>query len=244
MIQRIALLVLLIVSFATPTFAKRYAYSDLITLDLEEMEKKVQSLVKKVNDLPEEAEEETDLVDDEESGSQSGTETSAKDKEAIEALRGALRFILTRPDRINENMVSKLMPLVRGKLVNYSAFEDTLASLTNEAISGLQQKQLKPIYRATYMFMLENIMTEIQKEAVDKPEFERIIKKIRDAKIEIADDVKSELKMRTTFAASDPSAIADEILKRISKEKKKLQAKAAQQNKDNNSEKTKPSEKD
>ncbi len=142
------------------------------------------------------------------------------DHEAIEILRDALRFALSRPNR-GGDYYDDIVPPLRRELGQYNAFEDTLVSLSDEAMDGIKNPKLQPVYRATYLFMLENIMSEMQPEIERKPLYKAALTKIKDAKIEIAPEVAKELKiLRSMYSMVSPSQRAADVLTKASQKKK------------------------
>lgn len=170
-------------------------YSELEIKDLDEMSGRVEALVRKAKQA---------AVEQQRSG-----DVEAGDTEAVEYLRKALVLILSRPNK--DNMLADLLPPVRRELGNYNAYPDTLSSVASEAMDGMQNSKLKAPSRATYFFVLENLLSELRPDA-QREDFKKIIVKIRDAKLEIPKEVKRELKLTSMYRAVSPSAIAQEIL--------------------------------
>ncbi|MCB0407173.1 MAG: hypothetical protein KDD34_03150 [Bdellovibrionales bacterium] len=193
------LLSALIITLLTlqPTFAaEKFKYNELQIKDYDEMTKKVNEYIAHAKDLAIKYQEDGD----DETG----------DQKAIEALSEALTYILSRPDK--DNMVSKLLPLIRKELLNYNSFETSLSLVATDAITALQIKKLPVNYRATYVFVLENIMSQVKPLISTNPEMRSIVQKIADAKIDVGDDVKKD-RLDKMFKTRSPSDIAVDLLK-------------------------------
>ncbi len=138
-----------------------------------------------------------------------------QDREAVEELRNALKLVLSRPN--TDNMVAKLIPEVRKELMNFNAYEDTLSSVTGEALDLFQRGKLPTVYLSTQLFVIENVMSEIQPDARRKAEYREILVKIRDANIKIPSIVTQDRQLRGMHQTSDPSKRAAHVLDLISK---------------------------
>ncbi len=139
------------------------------------------------------------------------------DQESVESLRQGLLLVLSRPNQ--DNMLAKLMPEIRKELNGLNAFEDSIDSLAQEALDGLNNTKLPVVVRSTYWFVLENILSEFKPEIRDKEDLKKTFVKIRDAKIEIPKDVKKDLKLRSMFKVESPSDRAKRILEALLGEK-------------------------
>ena len=185
--------------FSAPVFAKFYKYSELQVKDHDEMLKMIQTRVK----ASKKAAVDHQKDDDDEGG----------DREAIEELREAARLSFSRPNK--DNLLNDLVPPIRRELVQYNAYDDVLVGLVDEAIDGFANKKLPVAFRCTYLFMLENLMSEMKPDASTKVEFNRSLEKIRDAKIKIEPDIKKELRMTSMFVMASPSETAKNVLKKL-----------------------------
>ena len=171
-------------------------YSKLQILDLDEMREKIQVLR---NDAEV-------LIEDDE------------DTEATQKLREAFKTILSRPN--GDNMVSQLMPMIRSRLRDLNAFEDTLMGLADEAIYALTQGKEKPTRKSTNLIVLENILSEFKPETESNKEIKKVFEKIRDAKIEVPKEVKNDLRLRGMYKArTSPSKVAEKIIGKPPEEK-------------------------
>lgn len=184
---------------SSPAFAKFYKYSELQIKDHDEMLKMIQTRVKASKKAAIERQKE----DDDEGG----------DKEAVEELREAARLALSRPNK--DNLLNDLIPPIRHELTQYNAYDDVLVALADEATGGLGNQKLPTAFRCTYLFMLENLMSEMKPELATKAEFRRSLEKIRDAKIKIEADMSKELRMTSMFVMTSPSETAKKILAKL-----------------------------
>jgi hypothetical protein len=189
--------------FSFQTLAANYKYNELMIKDYDEMNSMVESFIQKSRDL---------AGDDEGHGN---------DAAAVEQLREAMKLIYSRPD--SDNMVAKLTSEVRRELLSYSAFEDTVASVANEAINNAKNTNNSPSVQSTSLFILENVLSQIRPEIANNNNqvLKHVMEKIRDAHIKVSEDVFKDRKLRGMFKTNNPSDLAAEMLKKMSKEKKK-----------------------
>ena len=206
---RISATLFLLFGLATTSAAtERFKYSELQIKDYDEMQALVRERINKSQMLLRASDPE-----------QEPTEDSVPDQAAVEELRSALQLILSRPNQ--DNMLAKLMPEVRKELSNVNAFEDSLSSLTSEAISGLSNDKLPTVIRSTLLFVLENVISEFKPEVRDKEEFRKLFEKIRDAKLKIPKDVAKDLKLRSMLKVESPSERSKHVLESLAATKKK-----------------------
>ena len=191
--------------------AENFKYSELQIRDYDEMLTEVKARVMSAKKVS--MEKQAEGADEE------------GDREAIEILRTTLKLILSRPNE--DNMVSKLLPIVRSELNNFSAFEDTLSSVSDGSIRTIANDKLPVVYRGTALFILENLMSEIRPELEHKEEFKTLITKIRDANIKIPEKVANERKLRSMYNTKSPSTTAGAILKDEEARAKKRAERAA-----------------
>lgn len=184
----------------------RLKYNELQIKDYDEMRKMVDGLIMKAQEISIASEEEGEV----ESG----------DQRAIDELTKAMSLIFSRPDK--DNMVSKLAPGVKKELMNYNAYTDVLNGIATDAIASLEMEKLPAVYRATSVFVLENLMSEIAPELLDNSELLAIIKKVKKAKIEIAKDVANHRKLTGMYNTVSPSETAEKLLNKVKKQKGKL----------------------
>jgi hypothetical protein len=138
--------------------------------------------------------------------------------EATQKLRLAFKTILSRPN--GDNMVSQLIPMVKGRLRDLNAYEDTLYGLADEAIYALTKGKEKPAQKATNLIVLENIISEFRPEVENNKEIKRVFEKIRDSKIKVPKKVINDLRLRGMYKPkSSPSLLAEKIIGKPPKEK-------------------------
>lgn len=195
--KQLAIIVAVLLSF--PAAAKFYKYRDLQVTEEDDLMKVVNSQIRKARAAGSQNQDEADQEGDH------------KDSEATEYLREAMRYALSRPNRSDKLLDVMFMP-VRRELLEFHAFEDTLVGLVDEALTGYKNDKIPVIYRATFIFVLENSLSEMRPELESKPEFKRATEKIRDAKIKIEGDVKKELLMTSMYQIPSPSDTAKRIL--------------------------------
>ena len=132
-------------------------------------------------------------------------------REKINALREALKFVLSRPDR--DNLSIKLIPIVKNPLMHLKIYDETLFSLTQEAISTYKNKEMPVIYRATALFMIENSLAEARPQMKTSTYMRQTIESIRDADLDVDSDVQKFRSRNGMFSSRNPSKIAKVLLK-------------------------------
>jgi hypothetical protein len=130
--------------------------------------------------------------------------------EALEKLRDGLRIILARPDQ--EGARTIVFSRLRSELQDLGAFEDVLNELAQEGIGALKDEQLPVRLQATYIVILENMMAEIRPDLGRNKRLRSIVEDVRDARIEISDEVKNRQRLRTMTNPISPSETAKRIL--------------------------------
>lgn len=130
---------------------------------------------------------------------------------AIDQLKDATRLVFARPDQdgSREHTFARL----RRELTDLNALEEVLNSLTKESLDALKDDSTNtPREKATYIFVLENMMAEIKPEVSTNTQFKKIIEDIRDAKIEISEKVRNQQLLRSMNKPISPSETATRIL--------------------------------
>lgn len=192
---------------STSTFATLYKYSELELKSYDELIKEVRDKITKAQETEENAMKEA--------GDDVQYDTSA----SIFILKDALRMIFSRPNK--DNMIDKLLPEVRALLVEYGAYYDSINDLAVESVSGLKQK-LPIVYKSTYIFVLENIMSEFRPNLKSNEEVKKIFFYIRDSKASVPDDVRLDRKLRSMFNSQNPCETAEKIIElELPKDKRK-----------------------
>lgn len=193
-------LLILIWTFSADA-ADRFKYSELQIKDYDEIQAMVRDRLKKAQKILRANDKDSDdEVDD----------AASPDQEAVEQLRSALHLILSRPNQ--DNMLAKIMPDVRKELMSVNAFEDSLSSLTTEAIDGVNNDKLPIVFRSTYLIVLENILSEFKPRLRDEEEIRKVFEKIRDAKVKLPKEVAQDLKLRSMVKTESPSDRAKRFL--------------------------------
>ena len=163
-------------------------YNELMIQDFEDMQRVVHRRMREAEDAM-----------------RDGNETAA-----VESLRNALKLVLSRPDA--DNAAGRLTRPLRTALQQLNAYEDSVNSLTAEGLTSLQNPRLPVEMRSTYVFMLENIMSEMRPHLGHRPEAREVFERIRDAKIKMPKDVIQNRQMVGMFRTPDLSATARQVL--------------------------------
>ena len=115
--------------------------------------------------------------------------------------------------RSNEDfMIEKIISPLKNELDEHGAWEKAIRDLVKEAIGALKNpKAFQPAIQVTYVIFLENVISEMRPKGGE--EFEgKIIKMIRDAKIQVTKAADTERRLRVMKGTTSPSDIAASVL--------------------------------
>ncbi len=183
--------------FTSVSHAELYKYSELEIKNYDELISEVRKKIEEASRADEEARVEAD------------SDTLHDTSKSIFILKDALRMIFSRPNK--DNTIDKLLPEVRNELKSYEAYYDSIHDLAVEAVNGLKQK-IPVVYKSTYIFILENLMSEFRPELKKNEEIKKLFIYIRDAEAVVPDDVRLDRKLRSMFNSRNPSDTAKKIL--------------------------------
>lgn len=200
--RNLILIVMLLVGFHAN--ALRLKYNELQIKDYDEMSEMVNTHIRKAKGLAIEKQQAGDI--------------EMGDQMAVDELAKAITLIFARPDK--DNMAAKLMPSVKKELMNYNAYDETLSTVASDALVDLGNDKLPVVIRATAIFVLENLMSEIRPQLGDNEEYRNIVSKIAVAKIKVAKDVRNHRKLTGMYETTSPSDTAKKLLKPYKKKKK------------------------
>jgi hypothetical protein len=130
--------------------------------------------------------------------------------DAVEELKAAMRVVLARPDQ--DGTRATAFARIRRELVDLHSLDKALMELTQEGISGLKDSKTPARRAGTYIVYLENLMAEVKPEISKNATFKRMIEEIRDANIQISDELRKQISMRTMAKPISPSETAAKIL--------------------------------
>lgn len=128
--------------------------------------------------------------------------------------RKAFVVILSRPsrDQVNKRLIQNL----RNKPYINEHYFTLLKVIARQSSSALKNKNRSPLERATHLYILENLISELSPYGREKEEVQEILQMIVDAQIDIPDEVHRERYVRALQPQTvSPSSIARQILKRI-----------------------------
>lgn len=177
-----------------------YRYNELQMKNYEEMEALVNQQISQAR----QAVSQGDYTDD-------GHIDEYADREAVELLREGLKFVFSRPNQ--DNMVAKLVPLLRRELVQFNAFDSSVASILEEAIGAVPNKNLSVDTRATYLFVVENIMAESRPRIKDSQAVKNLFIRVKDSKLKVPNDVVLDRHLVSMFRSQSPAEVATTILR-------------------------------
>ena len=182
--SKIVFVSLLLIFVAQSSFAGLlYNYSQLALKDLDQVSKIIQEKLKE-------------------------SRKSRGDK--VVPLKEAFQAVYSRPNE--DGLIDKVVNPLKSALDEHDAYQDTVKSLTKEAIGALKNpKAFKAVTQVTYIVFLENIMAEL-KSKVTEPFEKSILTSIKDAKLEVSKEAQKERKLRVMKECFSPSLIATQIL--------------------------------
>jgi hypothetical protein len=137
--------------------------------------------------------------------------------EALDALKDGMRIVLSRPDQ--DGVRGELYSRLRRELNDLNSLEGAMASLAQEAIDALKTSSSSTKVQLTYIYLLENMMSEIKPDFESNPALKKIIEDVRDANIQISDRLRKEQKLRSMAKPISPSETAAKILPKGGKKK-------------------------
>ena len=180
-----------------PTSAQSRAEYDSASLQLLNAEQMNAIVVKKIK-RAEEIQKKQDVDDD---------RGIVAEPEAIDQLRDATRIVFARPDQ--DGSRERTFARLRRELTDLNALEDVLKSIATEGIEALKHPDRhSPREQGTYIVVLENLMAEVKPEISSNPTFKKIVETIRDAKIELTDEVRNQQLLRSMNRPVSPSETA------------------------------------
>jgi hypothetical protein len=135
---------------------------------------------------------------------------------SVEILKEGVQAVYSRPN--DDAMVEKVITPLRNELDEQEQWETTMDALVQEAIDALKNpKAFKPVVQNTYAIFLENVISDFKPFAEREGHERKVIKMIRDAKIEMSKEAINERKLRTMSNHKSPSEIADQVMTNIGK---------------------------
>jgi len=135
---------------------------------------------------------------------------------SVEILKEAVQAVYSRPN--DDGMVEKVIVPLRNELDENDQWESAMDALVQEAINALKNpKAFKPVVQNTYAIFLENVVADFKPFADKEGHERRVLKTIRDAKIELSKEAINERKLRTMRVNKSPSELADMVLSNIAK---------------------------
>ena len=106
-------------------------------------------------------------------------------------LEETLFTVLSRPNA--DHMIDKIITPLTRELRAYNAYLKTFHRIVDASIKGLVDKSQSVKLRATYTFVLKNVMSEVQPNIKTDESIKAIYEKIYKAKIKIPKEVRSHL---------------------------------------------------
>ena len=141
-----------------------------------------------------------------------GENLVSSNEELVPGLLDCVRIILSRPDQdgTRNRMFGKLATQLRG----LGKYQTVIRQLTAEALFGLDEAEIEPRKKVTYLVLLENLMSEMAPD-LKADKFNRyIMLKIKEARVVVSDSVRNYYLVQSMKKAVSPSDTADLQLKK------------------------------
>lgn len=144
---------------------------------------------------------------------------SKKNNTSIEPLKEAVKMVFSRPNE--DGTVEKVLPLVKNPLSDQDEWESTVEALVDEAIGILNApKDVSAKDQATYVIMLENMISEFKPELKKKGFEFRMVEKIANADVSLTKEAKNEKKLGMMRSTNSPSELAQKVIAGLKPKKK------------------------
>lgn len=133
--------------------------------------------------------------------------------EAIFHYQKALRVLFSRPDQ--DDARSLLFGEIRKRLSEVHGTDRVLQELTDEAIAAIRSSEAKPLEKATYVYVLENLMAEIRPDLSSNANYRDLLVQIRDARLVLSPEVRKSNFIQSLNPLISPSKTAEAMLKKF-----------------------------
>ena len=131
--------------------------------------------------------------------------------EIKQAVQEALIIALSKPG--HDNTVSRLVQNIQRRTGVYSDFWSVMDNISKKACSGVKSEDRSPLERATYFYILENIISELRPYVENSDPAKNILSFIQHADIKIPPSVHSERYIRVLEPQTlSPSKLAKKVL--------------------------------
>jgi hypothetical protein len=145
--------------------------------------------------------------------------------EALPFLERAFVVLLSRPNY--DNVLGALVDSIKTPLNDAGAYVKVTNDITSAALRTVRDDSLKPAERATALFLLTNLLSDLKSELFGKNgvENKKLVERIQNEKLAIPKDVAKWLRNKSMMSTPrSPSEIAKDILADYAKRKKVLEA--------------------
>ncbi|MDE0152125.1 MAG: hypothetical protein OXK80_06515 [Bdellovibrionales bacterium] len=133
--------------------------------------------------------------------------------EMAPTIRQAYIIALSRAH--HDSVVDKLVKNIRSRTSTKTDFFPMISVIARQSSAGLKNPDRSPLERATYFYILENIITSVSTYVVSDKRAVEILQIIANADIEVPDSVHNERYIHALEPRSlSPSKVAENILKK------------------------------
>ena len=131
----------------------------------------------------------------------------------IPTIRQAYIIALSRAH--HDSVVDKLVQNIRSRTSTKSDFFQIMSTIARQSSAGLKNPDRSPLERATYLYILENVISSVSAYIVSDKRVVEILKIIAEADIEIPESVYNERYIHALEPRSlSPSQVAKNILEK------------------------------
>ena len=129
-------------------------------------------------------------------------------------IRGAYVIVLSRAN--HDRVVSRLIQNLHGETQQKADFYDIMLSIARQSVPGFKNKDRSPLERATYLYILENVISSVRPHLKNNPSAKNIMHFIVEGKIKIPEEVHNVRYLHALEPESlSPSVQAQNILKSL-----------------------------
>lgn len=124
-------------------------------------------------------------------------------------------YIIALSRAHHDSVVDKLIKSIRSRTATKANFFPIMSAIARQSSAGLKNPDRSPLERATYFYILENIVTSISVYIVSDKRAVEILRVIAEADIEIPDPIHNERYIHALEPRSlSPSEVAKNILEK------------------------------
>ena len=150
----------------------------------------------------------------EQEGPATDSEQLLTKEEGQELLKESIQLVFSKPDQ--NNATTAVFQNIETVAIEYGGIFPLVEEVVQEALDALSRDSKETAVlrdQNTYIYLLNNLMSEIKPQASEEgSQFHDLVKKIRDADIEFSDALKSHRLLNSMAQTLNPSKVAASII--------------------------------